>query len=350
MVMMPQPQGRIALPFRPNTRRKRVQVEQKTFVHGSRLTYELPQVGLLSKVYVTCDITFTGSTSNLADKGPWNILSRIRLKLNLGSQIIWDLSGYESFIMCSMLHKGGRLDVGGLGSAAADADIYAAAVADGANTWKLILPIPVSANFGKNFEPGLINLQAEQLRFFVEVDCGQQTDATDDGTFSAGTVSVAYEYYEVPAGNVALPELILCKTESERSDVVSTGDQTIKILQQGTLMQLVHIFTANGVRNNLIDSFKLRFNKTEFIEDNLRSVQKVEQRQLYGVDWPTGVFHHTFWGYADQHPSSGDNRDFIDTEELANFDSILTVNSGVTLGSGNNFIDTIRRYIQVAAA
>lgn len=336
-------------PFRINTRRKRVQVDSKSFSHGGRATFELPQVGFLSVVYLYLEITFTQAGADaLAAFGPWNLLSRIRLKLNLGSQIVWDCTGFESFIMASILNRGGRLDLAGVGSTTVDSDVYAAPVTTG--TWRLQLPIPVSANMGQNFEAGLINLQAEQLRFYVEVDFGQVSDAvTTAATFSSGTLYCDYEYYEVPPDDVALPEFVIVKTESERQAITATGDNTVKIQQQGNLMNLCHIVSCNGARSNAVDEFRLKFNKTETIEVIRRQQMKLQQRQLYGQEFPTGVFHHSFWGYADGDPSRGDNRDMIDTEELANFDSIVKITSGTTLGSGNAFIDTIRRYAQVPA-
>lgn len=64
----------------------------------------------------------------------------------------------------------------------------------------------------------------------------------------------------------------------------------------------------------------------------------------YSKPSDTGVFVLDLW-HARESPSSGDDRDVIDTTLLTTLQWNPTVTAGTTLGSGNNFWNTARRVL-----
>jgi len=336
-------------PFRMGTRRRFALVGSQAYSAGAVLNFELPRVGYLDRIYVVLRGTNNiGSASALADLGPWNAINRIRCNINIGSNLLVDLSGYGAYLIGSLIERGSMLNKAGIGDTVPHADVYAASVSSGNQTWALSYLVPISANDGDNCELGTISLQAPELRFTVEVTCGANGDpVTVNGTgFASTTVYVYYDYWEVPnLATTQQPPLILCRTLEELMSVTAVGDNIYTVPRMGTVIQLLHYFRANGARSDGIDSFQLRFNKTDSIYKYDRWAKRIESRVQDTVEWPVGVYLYDLW-HAMGNVSQGDFRDAIDSEAISTFESIITVSSGTTLGSGNNYINSIRRIVQ----
>jgi hypothetical protein len=344
-------------PFRAGTRQRFAFVNSVAHSVGATLSpIELPRVGMLSRIILQFRGTVSFSASGTAaDLGPWNLLSRLQVNANIGSASIVDCSGFGLFMVqptnsgCSV---GFRPDLSGVGSSAApSADIFAAPLAAGNNTWALSWIIPIGANTGNQFDLGLVNLQAPETRVTVNITTGALTDpATNLGSFTNANWFVYYEYYEIPdPSKYALPPLALVRTIEETQAITGTGDTIYTVPRQGVLLQLTHRVTLNGARLDTPsgwDSAKIRFNKTDTVYNTDRQPWRVIERARYALQVLTGVYQWDFWQAAAD-VSQGDTRDAIDSEELSTLESILTVNSGATLGSNNNFFSSVRRIVQI---
>jgi hypothetical protein len=208
----------------------------------------------------------------------------------------------------------------------------------------------VGANQGSEFDAGLQNLQAPEIRVTVDLQCGALTDPNPLATAITGNFTIWYEYYELPDPNIAdLPPLMVVRTLEESQPVVGTGDCIYTLPRMGSLLYLLHYFIANGVRSNGYDKASVKFNKTTTIYDQDRALLRLLTREFSEQDMPAGAYAFDFW-HASQDLSAGDNRDTIDTEEISTVESILTVSSGTVLGANNNFLRTVRRFTQVYAA
>jgi hypothetical protein len=339
------------MPFRKETRQNRQKVAAIAYAAASALTpQEMPRVGMLSRIYVQFRGTVTLSGAGaLSDLGPWNLISRIQVNANIGAAAILDLTGYGAYLESCVLDRAFRPDVAGAGLTTADADIYSAPVASGANTWVLTWVLPIGANQGSNFEAGLINLQAPEVRVTVNITTGQLTDPAALCTAITGNFQVYYEYYEIPdPRRAALPPLMVVRTLEEKQAISTVGDNLYVCPRQGNLLHLIDWVQLNSVRNSAsIDSLAVRFNKTTTVYNMERQLMRLVNRLHTSTDLPTGVFLWDMW-HAGESMSTGDGRDTIDTEDLSTLEFITTVNSGATLGgAGTNNLNSIRRITQV---
>jgi hypothetical protein len=341
--------GNALQPFRSGTRQRRAKVGVIAYAAAQALTpLEMPRVGMLSRIYIQFRGTVTLSGAGaLSDLGPWNLLARLRINANIGSAALWDTTGYGAYLMTQFIDSlGFRPDVAPIGATVNPASVHASPVASGANVWVLSWVIPISANDGREFDLGLVNLQAPETRVTVELTTGALLDPATLVTATTGNFHVYYEYYEIPDPRVfQLPPLALVRTLEESQALAGTGDNIYTVPRQGVLLQLLHSLRANGLRSDGYDSISLRYNKTDTVYSVELGWQKIMERMRYGMLPPAGTFVHDLW-HAASLIAAGDTRDAIDTEELSTLESICTVSSGTTLGSNNNFLVSIRRIVQ----
>lgn len=347
MAVAPAQGARQVYPFRENTRQKIARVGQLTYSLGGQQFVTLPKIGYVAKIWLRFNGVIT-STSAGADTityakfAPWSVIRNIQLDLNSGKQILFNCSGYELFLLNSIRRTSGRSDQ------QVSSDFYAAPTSGSAVPFRVTLEIPVSVSDGQNFMAGLINLQAPELQMNLTTTFANAlTDIGTNISSLTGTVDVFYEYYEVPDPSIVMqPYVSLHKVISQSSPVTQTGENTVEIPRGGDLLRLIHILEANGARSDAYDSQRLRLNKTQDIYYFDRWVGKFRNRQMYGYDLPTGTIVWDFqnaWAI----PEESDLRDTLDTERATTTESIVTVTSGTTLGSNNNFLHTVREFIQM---
>ena len=332
------------LPFRPNTRQKRLKVGSQAFALGGSVNMTLPEIGYLSRVFLFFDGSVTYSAASTpADLAPYSLFKRVLLTLNNSATDIFNTSGFGLFLVNSVNTKVGRLDVN------PDADFYAYPVSGSAQRFTLGAEIPVSLSQGFNFEAGLINLQSPEVQCQLNIDFANAlTDIGNNITALTGTIHVYYEYYEVPnPTQVMQPPVVLHRIIEQTQPVSNTGDNIYTLPRGGNLMRLLHVLRLNGARSDSYDESSIRFNQSETIYKEERRLQKILQRERYGLNLPTGVIAKDF-SYALQHPEESDMRDSINTEMITTTDSIVTVSSGATLGSNNNYLTSIREILQSA--
>jgi len=337
-------QNQQAIPFRRGTRQHFDLVGDIPYVSNRAGTpRRLNQVGFLNSIVCRVTGTMTLSAAGaLAADGPWNLVQRVRLTLNTGVTII-TLTGYGTFLL-NHFHKEEFNP-----TTTTSTRVFNAPVAAGANAWNFMFELPVAANDGQNFEVGLINLQTEELVAQVEIDWASELTAVTLATGFVGRADVYAKWYEVPdPTKVRYPPLnILHRLEETRTVVNGTGDNRVPLLRQGTLLQLIHTLRLNGVRNSAdLVALRLDLNRSDRVyRYELATLEWYAAQQL-GQDLPVGVFFWDWW-YAQKDLSQGDGRDFVDTEAIAQIDSVIEVSTAAVLGSNNNFIDSIRRFTQV---
>lgn len=314
----------------------------------------LDKVGMLNRIILQFrgTITLSGAGSGtISDKGPWNLLSRLKVNVNGAALTLWDTTGYGAYVQNALISQSYRPDAAGAGNTVPDAMIHAAPTASGANTWLLTWILPIAANQGTNFETGLINLQSPEVTVTVEPTFGALTDPNSLVTATTGNLHVWYEYYEIPDPRLAdLPPVLAVRTIEDNQPINGTGDNIYTVPRGGNLMSLAHILTLNGARNHAsADNWRIAFNKATTVYNLETQIMRLRNREFSGLDAPTGVVNWDFF-HATQDMTAGDNRDLIDTEELATLESIVAVSSGATLGSNNNSLQTVRRILQVFQA
>lgn len=337
------------VPFRYGTRRRIRQVNSVAYSSGADLApIKMPEVGFLSALIIEVSGTMnvSGSPGVLVDKGPWNLLKRIKFDVNLGTSNIVDVSGFGAFLVASDLKRG--FGPSGGGNNTPISSVYAAPVVNGNNTWKLMYYIPIAANDWDAFDTGLINLQAPEVQANLNITCGTTADvfSSGAGTGFTGTITVHQVYYDVPdPKQVAWPLTQVVRTVEEATPILVTGDFTYyQILRQGTLLELISVVRCNGALSEAFDQLQFRLNKSDYVEQRNKSAAGFLNQYANSIVPPTGVFFWQFWNAMGQ-PQGGDLRDTFNTEKVTTMEAGVLITSGTTLGSNNNDFSNIRRVL-----
>jgi hypothetical protein len=323
------------IPFRYGSRKRVQRVGFIPFQEGVVAPpIQLPNVGYLAGVFLTWRGTISGTDVSPTNGGPWNLIRRLRLNLNLGSASIVDVSGYGAYLL-------GLLN----GTDFATHPQYS-----GTSRWHYY--IPVSINLQENHTTGLILLQDPQIRATVEIQWNSLTSAFNGSGLSVASgagLEVHYVYWEVPdLSRVSQPPLVLHRVVEDSMPISQAGEIPYLVPRQGILLQMLHVLTLNGVYANDWDRAFIRLNRVDTIADvtpdvlNAFHVLNVEGN---ATRIPNHVIPWDFFS-ASGRPGSGDLRDALDTEAITTTESVVVIPNTATFGANNNFLGTIRRILQ----
>lgn len=337
--------------FREATRQNITELPSKEYVSGGKVFFELPKVGLLSKLilHVTATDTLTAGTGSItaSARGPWNLIKRIRLIANSGASI-FDVSGYGCYLI-NNLTRYGHSPGSTIFDRSIGTNVYNFPTSTG--TLKFGLEIPIGINDRDAIGYLLLQNNATQLVLEVEFNAAGGSSAIDNmhvltgnatAALSSSTVGVTMEYFNVPREQKDYPALNVVHQWLEQQDsIVSTGTYTKTLLRGNTYMRLLHYVTLNGTLNTAdVDKLRIIYNQNEVPYTISQLPQLLLQRSRYGMDLPAGTFVHD-WYYSNGLVSLGDSRDFINSAAVTEFQSEITIGSGATLGSGTNFLNTL---------
>lgn len=390
--------------FRRNTRRRWNMGSQTGPVTNltsanQPFAFSVPQVGMCRAIYLYCDFLFafaanpSSPTDTRKTRGPWNFINRLQCVTNLGSNNIWDTSGWGAFINNTTKDVANQYanfstqiatastygQISNLspmfpqGNGATDqysgyptfqypnpADISTTA----SFAVRFVLRIDVSANEGLNFTQGMINLQAPQVTMTIQGNLGQATDiygasGGQNINFVSGTITPYYEYYEIPSPlrQVPLPTGMLHCTLTDQQPFSSTGVVNYQIPRQGILLRLSQECIINAVPSGAggvvgsgsnvgtagIDTFELKLNNSDTIYSIPHWLQTYLQNNRYKF-LPLGVYMHDFWSAMGLN-ARGDFRDCIDTEAVTTTQFNTWVNNSTSLGSNNNQFNFVREIL-----
>lgn len=337
------------LPFRYGTVRRRINIGSFAWTPGSAIpSIVIPQVGMLARVLVDLEGSYTKATaSGLATLDGFDaIVARARIGLNNGSANVVDVSGVGINILNKNLSPSLPIKKG-LSTVA------------GAQTFSLKFMLPVNANQRRQFEMGLINLQAPEVRCTLDLSFNplSQVFATPaDVTAFTATANVSYEYYEIPdITRYQLPPLTLVRSIEEAPQAVAaTGLQLYQVPRLGTMIEYHAVAVFNNLYGNVLNNFTewaWRYNKSDVQYDVLIGDLETYEAELWKLGGSstflsTSALSFNFWAAGDREHDGGDFRDAIDTEENTTTESLITVNSAQALNAGKDNIFHVRRVVQ----
>jgi len=340
------------IPFRAGSRQRKRQsgATQSVAGGGSALggvaTVTLDKVGMLNYLAIRVTATVTLSAAGaFATNGPWSLVDRIRVDLNLSNMNLVDYDGRMSYDLGRQMFRGWAMDGGG--NYTPSTLVFSAPVAMGANVWNLWYFVPISANPGSDYDTGLINLQAPevQLNVSVRMAAAGANFVTNFTSVTLTNVEVHQCYFSsLDPRAVILPLGQVVRTVQFTQPVVAVGENTITVERQGKLMNTTTRFEANGARSDGIDRLQIVANINDTMYDETANFNAEEFERDYSMPKPTGIFYKDFW-HARESPGSGDGRDLINLEVLTTFQQKLFVSAGTVLGSGNNFYHLGRRIL-----
>ena len=346
-------QPRTLRPFRYTTRQRMQQVATVPIALGNQVSTELPRVGLISGIILNFSSVLTLSAAGVFTAGaPWNILKRIAVNLNTGAASIFNCSGFGAFIVNSRMLRS---------SMYLNAAMDNASSLIGANNVFFSLYIPIAMNDQLQFENGLINLQAPEVRMTIDLTfAASGAEFVTNFTSITGNVNLSYVYYELPdPRSTQYPPLALHRILEERTAITAVGDQVYTFPRGGSLMQLCQVVTLNGAHvtleqglanSNLIDSVRMVLNKTDTVYNNSGRGWALWQALQQGGVNPVGkAIDWNFFDAGATRAGEGDSRDWINSEALSTLEFFTTINSGAVIGA-SAFLDNIRRIYQQLAA
>lgn len=346
------PDQAIQIPFRQGSRQRKRQsgATQSIAAGGSALSgvgnFTLDKVGMLNYLLIRVQATVTlGAAGAFATNGPWSIVDRIRVDLNLSNMNLYDMDGRMSYDVSRGMQRAWALDGGG--NFTPSTLVFSAPVAAGANLWNLWYFVPISANPGSDYDTGLINLQAPEVQCNVQVRFAPAgaNFVTNFTSLTLTTVEVHQCYFSsLDPRAVILPLGQVIRSVQTTLPVVATGTNLYTVERQGKLMSALTRFVANGARSDGIDRLQIIANINDTMYDETAAFNAVEFERDYSIPKPTGIFYKDFW-HAREDPSMGDGRDLINLEVLTTFQQNLQVSAGTVLGAGNNFYDIGRRIL-----
>jgi hypothetical protein len=354
--MPPQKKPAPLIPFRLAARQHFTPIGTVAYTSGAKLaSLKISPVGWLGKLVIQVKGTATGgggtATYVNAVEQAFNLISRFRLNGNGGNINAVDCSGFDLYMASHLFQRGFKLDAGGVGSSAVDPTLVKTPLTTNAQVvtdFCLTYVIPINANDGLDFDTGLLNVQAQDATFTLDMDTPQTSAiyATNAPTFSAMNVTVGYLWYEMPdPSRVALPRPLLVRLLGQDSGLaIVNGENRVVIGRQGTLMQAIIITKVDGAYDSTkVDEINVRLNLNP-----LPYVMKGYENRLFnrinlGVDFPSGVNCYDFY-HSTQSVSEGDSRDMFDLEQYSTFEIIAKV-TGMTVPSTSN-IRVITRTLQ----
>lgn len=364
------------LPFRYGTVRRRINIGNFTLTPGTQLpAVVIPQVGMLSRVLFDVEGSYTAAVAPLVVSnldGFDAIFARAQITLNNGSANVVDLSGIgvrvinENINTALPIKKGSPVGVGNVNATQMP-------LALGASTFSYKGFLPVNANQRRQFEMGLLNLQAPELRATINLSfnpLSQIFTVPGNATLFAASINLSYEYYEIPdLSRYQLPPLTLVRSiEEAPAAIAATGVQTYQLPRLGTMIEyhgvlVLNLLYANAFTN--LTQFAVRYNKTDVQYDVFTADWETYEAELYGISvevlqapTPTAatpttawamdpnVITFNLWAAGDTAINGGDFRDAIDTEENTTTEILITVKAGTALNAGKDNLFHVRRVVQ----
>lgn len=344
-----------------------------TYAAGTTQYSLVPKVGLLKRIILlftgTMTITLGGGTAALGAEAPFSLITRLRLTAN-GNTALFDCSGYGSLIasLKSMYGFGGlggkpripdSATVPGPAASVFSALNYAAGVSAGANTWNFGLEIPLGLDDGWRDPIGLILAAAPDTVLQLEVTFGatlysttasRTTPVTVTGAataaLTAATITPFVEFFTIPRSEADYPDLRRIHTWSEVGPqaIAGVGDQDVVMQRGNTIMRAIHLAWTNSAADATnVTGRELRFNQNEVPYKVTRQLDAWLQRQRNVRDLPDGAYEWDLWN------TSG-IRDAINTLNLNDLTSRLTIGSGATIAGTSDIRTLTEQLIQLTGS
>jgi hypothetical protein len=328
----------------------------------ARSRFTIPQVGLLSRVYLdfdggaaaAFDFTAGGGTgaapATLA--GPFSIVKSVNLMVNGGAGF-YSVSGFGTFLLNSAESDTvyPTSTVPGQAFTSPAGLVYAYdPTAD--SRPRFGLEIPVSIAPGSPLGMILAGNDQTTIEVVIEWDTLDNFSTLAGGASAtlALTATVQVEVFDVPNAaqfNRYVRPLLRWAhwCNEERQEIVSTGAGVNNVVldNHDTYLQIIHALKINGVFSvAALEKALLRLNRAHTRYDEKMPIMLRKQRRSFGKDLPAVV-----WTFYEREV---DNlRDALRADRYTDIRAQLDITSGTTLGSDAHIRTISRRLIDLGA-
>ncbi len=316
------------------TRRKVTTLPTQAWVAGSTLTFPLPRVGLLARIYLAIRGSYTSTAaSTVSAFGFSSVIRRTRVNINSGIDVFSVSGPGYAYLVARTSTWQGR-----------------SAMVLGQFNIDQIIPIAVNLR-----DPvGLIMLQNEQTLVTLNVDCETQANSAGAGagsTVNAVAITPYIEWFTVPSDTKNWPNLNnIHQILEDQVPIGAAGLVQYNWPRGNTYLSMIHGVTANTAAlaaTGFVDtalttgSIQIRQNQSDFIQStDLQTNQTVVMIPFLdmihgltrGTNRITGVIPFDLMstaglGFYDQ------MRDVINSALVTDLASVMTFNATGTLYS-----------------
>lgn len=303
-----------------NTRLKKIPLTSRTSTNtaGETLTWDIPKTGILQNLYLVITGTLTGTPSTPNDLGMANYIQRVRLIANAGINLI-DVSGVGyNYLMRDFIEH--NVDVGALNEARD-------AVNSGTFNLSMFFPIALNARD----QVGLIMLQNEDTQLRLEVQIGALTVLANDFSATSVTVQPFLDIFTVPLDKKDHPRFDFAHTWNEEQTTISgTGDYTWNWPRGNIYCSVVHGLGVGATGADGFTNAQLRVNQSEYLYDVTPNFLTLEFYRSRGRARELGMLPFDFLSQSGL-GNYGSARDLLDSRQLTDIDSVITVGTAGTL-------------------
>lgn len=330
--------------------------------------FDLPRVGLASRVLVGIEANFTAVEGAAAGQpaknalAPWTAAQRLQVKIG-GSGSLIDLTGQgahflneldksissEAYQLQPWPTPAGGYDVQHRVYAWDEATLPPKVT--GTARWGYVLPFSIHAG-----QPlGMILLGTDRTLARVEITLADLSAFVAGAAFAAPaataitmTITVSYEFFEIPEPAVyaehVQPVLRYAhRLTEDRQDIVAVGANAnvVQLLPYDAIMQVAQYFVINGVLNiSTIGAARLRMNRQLVRDEFSRSTLWRAQRESLGRDIPAVVFD--YFGRESL-------RNVIRAGDFTDIRTEVDIDSGTTIAAGDYIGTVVRKLVDLGA-
>jgi hypothetical protein len=308
-----------AMLFAQATRQNWQPLPSQSLVEDSSVSFTIPKVRLLSKIYLAISGTFKATHASVtaltaARFAPFPLVKRATVQINNGfnpfqitGKGIYEYNALEvNAVIESITTLGKTASVGGT-----------------TNTIDMLLELPLVLN---DRDPvGLVLAQNQETVITVNIDFAEVKQLFTDSGLTCDTLNInvapMIETYSIPAAVEAIPDLSVLKLVQDQSyNVPVAGVNTLKMPVGLTYRKLILNYeTAAGVgmTDAEMGNISLIFNQADTPYKISAALLRKLNAKAYGRVLPAGV---VVFDFTDQGlPNYGGARDYIDTERLTEF-------------------------------
>ena len=313
-----------SIPFLQDTKRNMQSMADLPIAgFNQNLQADLPAAGLLSAVYVYVVGTIrtgTGTSGNWdPNYWPWNLLQKIYLRTNAGFNVFDNMSGYSTFLVNSLSHRGNQFGAsppisGGFNNTSnvgprTGISIYpTGALADSTDyPFGIWYKIPVTMD--EALGVGLILLANQYVK--VTLECQVNSAAAFGNLGTGATISASIKptplVWSVPKPeNYPFESLNRVHIWQEvQKDWTASGEQFFDVLPSGTFTRIIADVENNGAPQAFFsgasDPTTPNFGDTKTIWASNQSPEVIDfrtrllmMREFYGMDLPQGCIEFNY--------------------------------------------------------
>lgn len=321
----------------------------------------LPQIGLLSRIYIDIDggsataydFTAGGGSGAVAARGdgPYGIVANLALRINGGAGF-YNVSGFGSYLLTAAEEASSYPRTGAPGV------VYTTAPTDVENALFTYAPsaderpqfgleIPLSLTPGNPL--GMILAGNDQTTIDLEIEWGLLSAyAVLTGGATATltlTATVFVEYFDVPNRSAfdgyVRPMLQWAHWNNEEQQTITAqgaGVNYVTLDNHDNILQIMHTVEANSVLNtDNVDRLRFILNRAHVLHDQNKRTFLRGQRRAVGKDLPAFIW--TFF-------ETGSLRDAIRADAYTDIRSQIDI-SGATISGTSRILTATKKLIDL---